>query len=156
MPLAERFWHFVPDTPPDACWQWFGSKDKAGYGRINRGRGGEGIERAHRASWIIHYGPIPAGAKVVQTCGTNECTNPAHLILGTMRTAMLLAVERGTIGSSYGLRNGRAKLSDDEVALIRAMRSRGWKQSHLALAFNVGASTIQGIVSGERRTRSAA
>ena len=40
---------------------------------------------AHRISWIIHFGEIPDKMFICHRCNNPECTNPAHLYLGTVR-----------------------------------------------------------------------
>jgi len=73
-PAAVRFWRFV--TPTDGCWEWQGSTLK-GYGRL-RGDDGE-VVLAHRLSYEMHVGPIPAGLSIDHLCRTPLCVNPAHL-----------------------------------------------------------------------------
>lgn len=77
-PLAERFWRYVHKT--DSCWLWTGTVSKA-YGRIWDGHGHQ--QAAHRASWELHYGDIPAGLWVLHHCDTPLCIRPDHLWLGT-------------------------------------------------------------------------
>jgi HNH endonuclease len=83
-PLAERFWEKVPYRPEVGCWLWTASTTAFGYGVFQLGRGdGEGIERAHRLSWILVNGPIPDGMFVCHRCDVPACVRPSHLFLGT-------------------------------------------------------------------------
>ena len=70
----ERFWRKVNKT--ETCWLWTGSLKAAGYGRL---RVGEAYVGAHRYSYELHVGPIPAGLQLDHLCRTPACVNPAHL-----------------------------------------------------------------------------
>lgn len=81
-PLADRFWPKVNKTL--TCWLWTGAQ-QGGYGEMSAGRRGEQPLRAHRVSWELAFGPIPAGLFVLHNCPTGDnplCVNPAHLFLG--------------------------------------------------------------------------
>lgn len=84
--FIERFWKFVQKT--DHCWLWLGTKNPKGYGIITRGGRNVVPLKAHRASWIIHFGDIPEGMCVLHDCrplpDCAQCVNPDHLWLGTI------------------------------------------------------------------------
>jgi ABC-type transporter Mla subunit MlaD len=60
----------------DRCWRWRGEVTGDGFGRVRVGRR---RVYAHRLSWELHRGVIPAGMLVKQRCGLGVCVNPEHL-----------------------------------------------------------------------------
>jgi hypothetical protein len=79
--LEEFFWQRVKKT--ETCWIWTGSIEKPfGYGTIHSHITGKRLG-AHRASWMIHKGPIPENLFVCHKCDNPPCCNPNHLFLGT-------------------------------------------------------------------------
>jgi hypothetical protein len=72
------------------CWLWTGKLDARGYGqmqiagadqaRLALGR----TQLAHRVSWLVYRGAIPAGMCVLHACDVPACVNPDHLWLGTL------------------------------------------------------------------------
>ena len=69
-----RFWKKVRFSGD--CWIWTGFCDKDGYGT----QWYEGKKYyAHRLSYILTIGPIPAGYEVHHTCKNRPCVNPFHL-----------------------------------------------------------------------------
>lgn len=162
-PLSERFFSkVVRASDPEACWAWTGSKTAHGYGRLQSGGRGGRVLKAHRASWEIHHGPLTSEAHVCHRCDNPECTNPAHLFLGThaenMRDASAKGrwVEKGRgISRNAGRLNGQARLSDDQIKTIRTLCASGATQRDVAAQFGVAKSYVSQVVNGLRRAAGA-
>lgn len=128
----ERF-----EKAPSGCWIWTGTKIKMGryfYGAI----GGliDGVRYvakgqkigAHRASWILHNGPIPEGdgvhgTVVMHKCDNPLCVNPEHLMLGSQQDNVrdMNAKKRGnTTGLSpkFGTDHRNSALSKDQLKYV--------------------------------------
>ncbi len=130
-----RFWLRVEKA--DGCWRWAGPLYK-GYGRL--WHNGATI-RAHRASWIVHFGEIPDGVLVCHHCDNPSCVNPAHLYLGTHRENMDDKIRRNRCArlDRKGEKAGRARLTSESVLAIRADRR---KHNQIAAAYRVHPTTI--------------
>ena len=73
-PIQDRFFKKVKKTK--RCWFWTGLKTVTGYGDFwIEG----GMRRAHRVSYQIAIGEIPAGLQIDHLCRVRHCVNPKHL-----------------------------------------------------------------------------
>lgn len=86
----DRFWKYVVKS--ESCWLWIGSKGSRGYGQLHINRK---PVRAHRFSWELHYGPIPAGMEVCHHCDNPPCVRPDHFFLGTQADNLKDMVNKG-------------------------------------------------------------
>ena len=153
-----RFWAKVDQT--GECWIWTGPKTGNGYGAIREDAPSRHQVSAHRASWEIHFEPIPPGLEVCHHCDNPVCVRPDHLFLGTTKAN---AEDRSAKGrSGVGDRSGRrlhpekypagsavigAKLTDDAVREIRRRYDAGEAGlTALGRQFGVTKQTIQRIV----------
>lgn len=146
--LQERFWAKVDKRGPDECWLWT-ARITSGYGSIGGGGHSGRSLSAHRVSWELHNGPIPAGVHVLHRCDNRLCVNPAHLFLGTPADNMADRDAKGR--QAAGEKNGVAKLTDNDVRTIRATYAKGGvTQEALARSFNVHQGLISGIIARRR------
>lgn len=154
-PMEDRFWPKV-DRSGD-CWLWLGSRNQAGYGRIGRPGRGLPAEYAHRYSWQLANGPIPAGMEICHTCDTPPCVRPDHLFLGTHRdNARDMTAKGRNVGTRFmpphrGEQNGQAILTAVAVNEVRRLaRESGLTRVVLAATYGVRPTTIADIL--RRRT----
>jgi len=69
---------YIPE-PMSGCWLWLNALTPNGYGHDGNHGG------AHRRSYELHVGPIPAGMQIDHLCRNRACVNPDHLEVVTMR-----------------------------------------------------------------------
>ena len=127
----------------DDCWECDShATDLNGYPKCSVNKKREGI---HRHYYRKYNGEIPEGYVVRHTCDNRLCINPKHLILGTHADNVADRVSRRR--SACGENNGRAKLTYEEVKLIREDYSTS--RSTLAKKFKVDPKVIRNIQQGK-------
>lgn len=141
--LAERFHANVEVGEPGECWKWSGPVGNGGYGRLGKQK-----REAHRLSWELHRGAIPTGMRVCHTCDNPPCANPAHLFLGTAADNSADMVAKGR--SNRGERNGNARLTANDVLVIRRLRREGQTLKSIAKVYGVGVPTVHDIATLRR------
>lgn len=139
--VEERFWPKVDKRGPDECWEWKGWRNNRGYGCFLNGEGKN--TTAHRVSYEINKGFVPDGVDVCHTCDNRACVNPSHLFLGTRSENMQDMYRKGRQNRPRGERHQSAKLSENDVRMIRHFSDIGaMSQRQMASIFNVGHATI--------------
>lgn len=111
--VLDRFWRSLPDRPEDGCWP-FRDLGADGYGRLYTGTQGllcfppKTMQKAHRISWVIHFGPIPPGQLVLHKCDNPPCVKPSCLFLGDNQVNMtdMMQKRRGANSRKTHCRNG--------------------------------------------------
>lgn len=145
-----RFWMKVRSGPN--CWEWTSVKTRNGYGRFGiNGR----LPRAARISWVLHYGPIPAGFLVCHRCDNPGCVRPDHLFLGTPLENMKDMVRKGRSFSpsikTYlrGEQNKCAKFTRETAIAAFNDVADGLPIEVAAKKYGVSNSTIGELVQGK-------
>lgn len=123
------------------CWNWTAGKDGDGYGRFYPYR--RKSMPAHRFNYELKFGPIPDGMFVCHRCDNPSCINIEHLFLGTNAENTADKVAKCRQYFARGSGNGHAKLTEADVAVIRA--AEGVTQQKLADMYGVTQPTISEI-----------
>ncbi len=136
---------------------------------IDHGRRGFGL--GYATAWVLRdgrrhtttlhrklfYEATGKWPEVVRhTCDNPRCINLEHLVEGTQTDNMQDMRDRGRAGDcrNFGSANGRAVLTDREVADIRASYKRGCREfgiPALARTYGCGTSQIHRILKRRQR-----
>lgn len=110
----------IPGRPYD-CWEWQGSRDETGYGRIvvTIRPGVHKNTRVHRIAYYLANGKDPGPLIVRHKCDNPPCCNPAHLEIGTHKDNTRDREERGRSRRAIGERHPSARLTEAQVLEMR-------------------------------------
>lgn len=133
---SERFWSYVDKKSNDECWNWIGSYDRKYYGQIKICKK---FIKAHRFSWVLHFGEIPDGICVLHHCDNPKCVNPSHLFLGTQEDNIKDRDNKHR--QAKGENHWCHKLTLNQIKEIRKLKGKFF-QKDIAKMFNVSQSTI--------------
>jgi hypothetical protein len=149
--LGERFWAKVAKRGPNDCWEWQGTRNAKGYGKVFVGSRSDGTNRkeyAHRIAWRLTHDSEPSPC-VLHRCDNPPCCNPAHLFEGTYLDNMrdMAAKGRRRQGEPRrGERHQAAKLTESAVRRILESAASG---ASLALEYGV----TKGLICAIRKRR---
>jgi hypothetical protein len=104
----------------------------------------------HRVFYTFYKGPIPERMFVCHSCDNIECVNPEHLFLGTPWDNNHDMIAKGrSAQQTRTVWKPAAKLSEEQVVLIRERAATG--ESHRKIAKDLGVSfqTISLIATGD-------
>lgn len=117
--LYRRFCNAFRLASTADCWEWTGRGNGKGYGLFSaRGR----QLQAHRLSYTLFVGDIPAGMHILHSCDNPLCVNPKHLRAGTHADNM--KDMRARSRSAAAARNPAAKLTEAQARAIQEMAKR--------------------------------
>lgn len=129
------------ETP---CWEYQGSLDKDGYGRLCiQGK----WTKTHRLAYIEFVGAISEGLQVLHKCDNPKCFNPDHLFLGTTQDNVDDMVKKGR--GAKGSKVGNSKLTESVVKEILTTDFKYGGIIKLAKHLNVHRSTIDHIIKND-------
>lgn len=138
----ERFWSHVNKT--ETCWLWTASTNDYGYGQF--GVTPHRIVRAHRFSYELANGPIPAGMYVLHRCDNPPCIRPGHLFHGDARANAIDRASKKRGNPPKGQAQHLAKLTEQGVQLIRTADRGELKVSELSQLLGVSTRTIYEVL----------
>lgn len=142
-----RFWKYVDrSSGPDGCWRWIGCRTVDGHGQVKfQGR----TQYAHRVVFQLATGRLLTEDDVIRhTCNNPSCCNPAHLRPGSHTDNVRDRVEAGR--SATGEANGRSKLTEEQVVVMRSLHGKGRATiAELAALTGVSKRAVRFVVNGE-------
>lgn len=141
MPLDERLEFYSERITESGCQIWTGALRPNGYGYLRFQS--ENIS-AHRASYTLAKGKIPENMFVCHTCDNRSCINPDHLFLGSHKDNMSDMTKKER--QAKGIDHGGAKLTEEDVLIIKKRIKAGDTQPEIANDYNVLRAAISKIV----------
>lgn len=117
-----------------------------------KGRGARrGRMRAHRASYALYRGLIPAGFVVCHTCDNPRCINPRHLWLGTQKENIADAISKGRMSRLVPWQKHRKRRSDKlSEHHVQAILADPRNNTEVAAAYGISNNHVSQIRSGKR------
>lgn len=140
----DDFYDMALPEPMSGCWLWLGSVMGQGYGTVSFNKKNH---LAHRVSYELENGPIPAGQYVCHRCDNPICVNPDHLFLGTQADNMSDCARKGRtrVPTLKGEAHHQAKLTAEQV---RAIRTDTRSHAAVARSLNMSKTTVCDIRRG--------
>lgn len=137
---------------PFCCFEWQGTKDPNGYGRISVKEEGRWHTRlVHRMIWEhANKRRMPAHLGTLHHCDNPPCTNLWHLYPGTQRHNTQDAHARGRyidVQYAHGDSHYLSKLKTKDIPHMFLLREQGMTLRALAQYFGVSKGTITSALS---------
>jgi len=113
---GEAFLRATVETTSDECIRWpYGVSDKD-YGLVTIN--GKQRSASHWICTMAHGEPVAPRVHAAHSCGHPRCVNPNHIRWATHQENMSDRRIHGT--ENIGERNGKTRLTEDDVRAIRA------------------------------------
>lgn len=110
------------------------------------------MQPAHRVSYMLHIGTIPDGMVICHHCDNPPCGDPEHLFLGEIADnhADMTSKGRGYVPEPRrGEEHDRAKVTEEQVRLIRGAYGWGENQSSIARRMGIPRMIVVNICLGK-------
>lgn len=118
------------------CWMWPVKTKNPGRQHYGSAYG----QRANRASYELHFGPIPDGLHVLHRCDNPPCVNPAHLFLGTTLDNTNDMILKG---------RGASKITAAQAAEIRALAAtKTMTHEEMAARYGITRTQVSHVIHG--------
>jgi hypothetical protein len=109
------------------------------------------MQRANRVVCRLAHGDPPSPTfEAAHSCGVRECVNPAHLSWRSRQENIDDISRHGTRFMRFGSDSATAKLTEENVRVIRLSHTNGVTVKDLAAQFSVTVQTIYYLL--KRRT----
>lgn len=152
--VQQKFWAHVNLHPENSenktdnsCWEWQGFYDKRNH-TIRFFLPSRTSIIAHRYAYFLKHGILPDKMIVWRTCLNVLCVNPDHF---TLLTRAECSKYKNNINSPFkrGEQHVMAKLSEEDVLVIKAHLREGASYLSLAKDFDVSHVSIHNIAKGK-------
>ena len=129
------------------CQVWTGGTGSNGYGQFKYlGK----IYQSHRFNWMMkHNTLLPGGISLSHTCDNPSCVNHLHLFPTSHRENMRDMLLKGRKASQKGEKNSQARLTWEDVEIIRGAWEEGYKVKDIAQKFKISTKYTRQIIRGE-------
>jgi hypothetical protein len=138
----------MPEDPPEPgiIWPWRGPVHPRGYGQFCHNYR---THKAHRVSYELFRGAIPAGMIIRHVNDTPIDVNPWNLLVGTQSDNMADRVARSR--QPRGASHYATRLTEDDVIEIRRLYATGSvSHARIAAQYGVKRETIRDIIAYKR------
>jgi hypothetical protein len=143
---AKAFFETHVMEPTDGCRLWPFSRQASGYGQLSTSVETFTVAVLTCERW---HGARPRGMEVAHSCGVRACWAGEHLRWATKAENEADKRLHGT--SNAGVRNGKAKLTEEIVAAIRRRYvAGGITQRMLAAEHGLSQGHVSDILNGRK------